>query len=181
MPLVYKLFFLAVRQVSKPVAAAVKRIAESSELSSQVLTTTGQGIHRMQIQVSRAADGKLQLSRIAPLKADAAREVGANLLSELVIYSIATSTIVYEYRMGKIAEAKKATAKAEAEAKRREENRQNEDRQWEEFRHLQRRITMLQEELQEVRQRTEAHEQEQQQQRQQQQRTWQWWLWQRER
>ena len=135
-----KLFFLAVRQVSKPIAAGVKSAALSSSGVSSVLASVGQGMHRLRIQVTRAAEGKLQLGSISPLSTERAVAAGAELLSELVIYGTAAVTIAIDFRASKLKdEAKK------------EEARLNEARQWEEFRHLQQRMTLLQEELQAIR------------------------------
>jgi hypothetical protein len=146
-----KLFFLAVRQLSKPVAAGVKSAAISSDAFKAVLAASGQGLHRIRIQVERAAAGKVALSNISPLSNDRAVANGAELLGEVIMYSIAGVTVTYEWSKSKKESAEKERKAEKAEIKRLEENRVNEHRQWDELRHLQQRITLLQEELQSVR------------------------------
>ena len=129
-----KLFFLAVRQLSKPVANAIKQTAISSNAFQAVLAAAGQRMHRIQIQVTRAAAGKVQLGNISPLSNDRAVASGAELLGEAVIYSIAGLTVTYEWNKSKRSEAEKERKEEAAEMRRREESRVNEQRQWDEVR-----------------------------------------------
>ena len=142
-----KLFFLAVRQVSKPLANQAKRTAKQSELFQSLCVGVGRMIHRGTIQLDRRADGKEQLAHIAPLNATAALDRGAEFFSELIIYSVAGATVVYEYNLNERQKKQKAEQDADKETRRRAEMRVNEEKQWEEFRELNRRITSLQEEL----------------------------------
>jgi DNA-binding transcriptional MocR family regulator len=160
MPIAVKLFFLAVRQVSKPLAAVAKRGATESPLLRQVIVSIGQTINRARIQVTRMADGKTSLANISPLNEEKAVAVGAELVSEGVIYTIAGSTVFYEWRMTKREKEQNAAKAAAAEVRRREEQRLNEERQWAEFSHLNKRITLLQEELWLLRRQQEQRERE---------------------
>ena len=156
MVLVYKLFFLAVRQVSKPLAKAIQTGATSSDVTSSVLAAVGQGLHRMQIQVTRAAEGKLRLKTVSQLSTKQALEKGSEVLGEGIIYTVAAATVLYEYKMQAREKAAKARKEELDELRRLEASRANEARQWDEFRHLQQRITLLQEELAAVQRREEA-------------------------
>ena len=151
-----KLFFLAVRQVSKPAANALKTAAVNSTAFSAVLQSVGQGLHRLRIQVTRASEGKLRLAKISPLTPERAVAEGGDMLAEVVIYSVAGATIAYDYRKNKQKEAAKEAKEDAMERKRIEESVANERRQWDEFRHLQQRITNMQEEIWALRQQQAA-------------------------
>ena len=132
MPILLKLFFLGVRQASKPMANALKRAAQSSEVFTVVLAATGRTLHRVTLQITRASEGKEQLATVAKLAEKAAIQRGADLLSEGFIYSVAGATVYYEYNMQQREKAEKAEKDAEKERARREEMRKNEERQWDE-------------------------------------------------
>lgn len=153
--LLTKLFFLGVRQLSKPVAARAKHLAQNSEAFRGVVVGLGRTLHRMTIQVTRQSEGKDALGHITPLNEIAATERGADFFSELLIYSIAGSTVLYEFNVQQKDKERKAEAERAAEMQRIVESRTNEERQWDEFRALNQRITLLQEELWSLRQREE--------------------------
>ena len=56
--------------------------------------------------------------------------------SELIIYSVAGATVVYEYNLNERQKKQKAEQDADKETRRRAEMRVNEEKQWEEFREL---------------------------------------------
>lgn len=98
-------------------------------------------------QVERATQGQNPLRSIHPLSEEVAVINGAELLSEVMIYSVAGATVTYEWRNNKRDAAEKERKATEAEARRRADMKLNEQRQWEEFTHLNQRITLLQEEV----------------------------------
>jgi optic atrophy 3 protein len=134
MPIVVKLFFLAVRQASKPMANGLKRAAQSSDVFTAVLAATGRTLHRVTLQITRASEGKDQLATVAKLAEKAAIQRGADLLSEAFIYSVAGATVYYEWSMQQREKVQKAAKDAANEAQRREDMRKNEERQWDEVR-----------------------------------------------
>ena len=170
MVLALKLFFLGVRQVSKPIAGLAKSAAAESPLFRQLMMSAGQSLHRAKIQVSRLTEDKAALAKISPLSEERAVAQGSNLLSESIIYSIATFTVVYEYRLQAKKAAAKEAAEEAAEVRRRDEMRANEERQWERFGHLEQRITLQQEMLWNMQRKLDSHVEQQQQ-------TRRWWLW----
>ena len=129
-----KLFFLAVRQTSKPMANGLKRAAQSSDVFTAVLAATGRTLHRVTLQITRASEGKDQLATVAKLAEKAAIQRGADLLSEAFIYSVAGATVYYEWSMQQSEKVQKAAKDAANEAQRREDMRKNEERQWDEVR-----------------------------------------------
>ena len=88
-----RLFFLAVRQVSKPVAAIVRGAA----LESDILTfydEMGQGVPASR---SRRRPSRARRRRTRRRSRRSRRRRGADLLSEFVIYSVAAVTIAWQY------------------------------------------------------------------------------------
>ena len=151
MAILDKLFFLAVRQVSKPVAGVIKTAALSSEGFSAVLASAGQQWHRLRIRVTRASEGKVRLGSISPLSPERAMRDGADLLSEFFIYGVSSVIVVYEFRKAKLKDEAKERKEEAAEIRRREEHRLNELKQWEEFSRLHNSISLLQDEVREGR------------------------------
>ena len=160
-----KLFFLAVRQVSKPIAAATKQAAQDSPAARSVLIAVGRTVNRVSIQVTRLTEGKQALTRVTQIPEEKALTQGADLLSESVIYMIGGATVSYDWMRSRREKEAKKNKEVQDELKRRTEAAANEQRQWDEFRHLQQRITLMQEELWQLRR------EQQQQQRSR------WWPW----
>ena len=67
-----KLFFLGVRQISKPIANRAKDAAHSSGLMKAVAVGIGRGMYRLQTQVTRLSEGKPPLLRVAQLEEEEA-------------------------------------------------------------------------------------------------------------
>jgi hypothetical protein len=98
MVLVLKLFFLAVRQASKPIANSFKEAAHRSDgVLKPLAVGLGRGVDRLQTQVGRLSEGKAPLLKVAPLEEEKALARGAETLSELIIYSVAGVTVGLEY------------------------------------------------------------------------------------
>ena len=72
MVLLLKLFFLGVRQLSKPIASRAKDAAHSSRLLKAVAVGLGRSTYRLQTQVARLSEGKPPLLRVAQLEEEEA-------------------------------------------------------------------------------------------------------------
>ena len=72
MVLLLKLFFLGVRQLSKPIASRARDAAHSSTLLKAVAVGLGRGTYRLQTQVARLSEGKPPLLRVAQLEEEEA-------------------------------------------------------------------------------------------------------------
>lgn len=72
MLLVLKLFFLGVRQISKPIANRAKDAAHSSGLMKAVAVGLGRGMHRLTTQVTRLSEGKAPLLKVTALEEEEA-------------------------------------------------------------------------------------------------------------
>ena len=136
LPLV-KLFFVAVKQLAKPVANRVKSYAVGNPRFSTLMGRLGNQLYRNNVQLERMADGKEQLAHVFKLNEKRAVEQGSEFLAEMVIYTFSATTLGIEYFISK----RKEDAKA-AEAKRLEEA--NEELQWQEFAQLHKRVANLQ-------------------------------------
>ncbi|KAJ8309141.1 hypothetical protein KUTeg_014015 [Tegillarca granosa] len=92
-----QLFILFIKQASKPIANSVKTRAKSSGFFKRVCSGFAQGYHRMEISWRRKGLGLSSAEKIQPLKEETAIMLGAELLGEVVVYSIATSIFLFEW------------------------------------------------------------------------------------
>jgi len=96
-----KLSLVVVKQISKPIATFVKREAKAHPMLAIPLEYAGSTTHRLGINLQRVILGKGMLSRgsiatVAPLTREHAVDLGAELLGETVIFSIAGGTVAIE-------------------------------------------------------------------------------------
>lgn len=115
-----KLGFLVVKQVSKPIA---KSIAERAKVSpffkNWVCIPVAQLFHFYEVRVKMAALnlGTGKVTKVPKLSETQAVQQGAELLSEIIILSIASGILIYEYNRSKEKEeAKEEKIKADREA-----------------------------------------------------------------
>jgi len=115
-----KLGFLLIRQVSKPIA---KNIAERAKTSpffkNWVCIPVAQLFHFYEVKVKMATLnlGKGKVTKVPKLSETQAVQQGAELLSEIIILSIASGILIYEYnRQKEKEEAKEIKIKADREA-----------------------------------------------------------------
>ena len=146
MVLFLKLGFLAIRQASKPLANRARLFSESSDVFRAITLSVGRSLHRWTVYADRLALGKGS-GFVTPLNEKLAISRGADFLSEGIVYSIASITVLYEYRHQQRLKLRSEQAAREAEERRIEAGRQNEARQWDEFRELRSRITLMEEQL----------------------------------
>ena len=115
-----KLGFLVIRQVSKPIA---KSIAERAKVSpffkNWVCIPVAQLFHFYEVRVKMATLnlGTGKVTKVPKLSETQAVQQGAELLSEMIILTIASSILIYEYnRQKEKEEAKEEKIKADREA-----------------------------------------------------------------
>ena len=97
MVLFLKLGFLAIRQASKPLANRARLFSESSDVFRAITLSVGRSLHRWTVYADRLALGKGS-GFVTPLNEKLAISRGADFLSEGIVYSIASITVLYEYR-----------------------------------------------------------------------------------
>jgi glutaredoxin 2 len=110
---VLKLFFLGVKQLSKPVAGFIKNRAKSNPSFKQHVINSAQLWHRINVrasQVANNASADARALRIKPLDEATAVSTFTDILGETVIYVIAAVALVIEYQMSAEKDAKKAIA-----------------------------------------------------------------------
>merc|ERR1719422_1617621 len=112
--------FLLIRQVSKPIA---KNIAERAKTSpffkNWVCIPVAQLFHFYEVKVKMVTLnlGKGKVTKVPKLSETQAVQQGAELLSEIIILSIASGILIYEYnRQKEKEEAKEIKIKADREA-----------------------------------------------------------------
>jgi hypothetical protein len=110
---VLKLFFLGVKQLSKPVAGFIKNRAKNSPQFKQHVLNAAQLWHRVNVRASQAASNasaEARALRIKPLDEATAVATFTDILGEGVIYLVAAVALVVEYQMSAEKDAKKAAA-----------------------------------------------------------------------
>jgi hypothetical protein len=110
---ILKLFFLGVKQLSKPVASFIKTRAKNSPTFKQHVINASQLWHRFNVRAAHAASNasaEARAVRIKPLDEATAVATFTDLLGEGVIYFVAAVALVIEYQMSAEKDAKKAAA-----------------------------------------------------------------------
>ncbi|XP_046545350.1 putative OPA3-like protein CG13603 [Haliotis rubra] len=96
-PLV-KLGSLVIKQASKPVANAMKRRAKSSPFFKKyVCMPPAQIYHWFEVNFRLNLMGLGRAKHVDKLSDEMATELGAEMLGEFIIFSIAVGTLMYEY------------------------------------------------------------------------------------
>ena len=115
-----KLGFLLIRQVSKPLAKRISDRAKTSPFfKNWVCMPVAQLFHFYEVKVKMAALnlGTGKVTKVPKLSESQAVQQGAEILSEIIILSIASSIVIYEYNRSKEKdEAKEEKIKADREA-----------------------------------------------------------------
>ncbi|KAL4102804.1 hypothetical protein PRIC1_006546 [Phytophthora ramorum] len=115
-----KLGGLVARTLTKPLARVVKSRSKVHPLLNSVCGSLGQTQHRLSMQLHMGFRG-ISNYTIKPLPADQAVEQGADLVGELLIFSVALGVASLEYsRSAASARAKEATQKAQQQREERE-------------------------------------------------------------
>eukprot|EP00051_Salpingoeca_urceolata_P034062 m.23366 g.23366 ORF g.23366 m.23366 type:complete len:179 (+) comp7151_c0_seq1:226-762(+) len=106
---VAKLAYLAIKQVSKPVSRFIKqRAAESETVRTKLLAPLGQVSHWVTVRVARSMSGSRR-KEVKRIKMDEAVILGAELVSETFIFSVAAAIVINEYAQSSAkADAKEA-------------------------------------------------------------------------
>eukprot|EP00095_Tigriopus_kingsejongensis_P001220 snap_masked-scaffold1412_size42778-processed-gene-0.2 protein:Tk01220 transcript:snap_masked-scaffold1412_size42778-processed-gene-0.2-mRNA-1 annotation:"opa3-like protein cg13603" len=105
-----KLGFLVVKQISKPIANAIARRAKASRVfRTYVCIPTAQLFHWYDVKVRMRMLNLGKATIVPKLNQDKAIETGSQLLSEMIILSIASGLLIFEYNRS----AEKEDAKQE--------------------------------------------------------------------
>ncbi|XP_005086359.1 optic atrophy 3 protein isoform X2 [Mesocricetus auratus] len=92
-----KLFYLGIRQVSKPLANRIKEAARRSEFfKTYICLPPAQLYHWVEMRTKMRIMG-FRGTAIKPLNEDAAAELGAELLGEATIFIVGGGCLVLEY------------------------------------------------------------------------------------
>ena len=109
-----KLLTLVMRQTAKPVAKGIKSLARKNALFRKyVCVLPAQTYHWMEMSVKMRFLGHKGIPEIKPLNERSAVELGAEALGEAIVLSICMALICFEYRRGKLKEAKKEKARVD--------------------------------------------------------------------
>ncbi|XP_001633338.3 optic atrophy 3 protein homolog [Nematostella vectensis] len=107
----FKLMTLGVKQVSKPIANAIKSGAKQSPFFRKyVCVLPGQGFHWLETTVKMKLLGHVGPSHIKPLNEQVAVELTAEMLGEGFIFGVGVATLLFEYRRSAKKEDQKEAA-----------------------------------------------------------------------
>lgn len=112
LPLV-KLFVLAVKQLSKPVATRISAYAMTHPVSRARLIAFAQMTQRVEVAMQRSAEGKEGKAFVGRLTDEMAIKRASSLVAEGTVYGIAAALVVFEVHMNS-----KSNAEKEASARR---------------------------------------------------------------
>ncbi|KAI8006093.1 putative OPA3-like protein CG13603 [Camellia lanceoleosa] len=104
---VMKLGTLAIRTISKPIAARLKTDAGLHPKFRQFIINLAQANHRFSTMVQRRIYGYSTGLEIRPLNEGRAIEAASNILGELFVFSVAGLALIYEVQRNSRAEARK--------------------------------------------------------------------------
>ncbi|ESN91774.1 hypothetical protein HELRODRAFT_70587 [Helobdella robusta] len=94
-----KLGYLAVKQISKPLANYIKKKAKTTPfLRNKLLLPPAQFYHKMDTTIKMKMLGLGKVSSVKPLNEDVAVDLAADMLGEAVIFGIATALLFLEYK-----------------------------------------------------------------------------------
>jgi len=114
-----KLGFLLIKQVSKPIAKSIAQRAKNSPFfKNWICIPVAQAFHFYEVKVKMTALnlGSGRVTKVPKLSETQAVQQGAELLSEIIILSIASGILIYEYNRSKEKEeAKEEKIKADRE------------------------------------------------------------------
>ncbi|XP_028398585.1 optic atrophy 3 protein homolog [Dendronephthya gigantea] len=103
----FKLASLAIKQSAKPVANVIKRGAKESEIFKKYLCYyPGQAYHRLEFHIRMRLMGHKGKIQVEPLKENAAVDLGAEMLGEVVVFGIGVALLYAEYRRQKRGESR---------------------------------------------------------------------------
>lgn len=134
-----KLGTLAVKTLSKPIAARLKVQAGRHPKFRNFIVGIAQGNHRITTQMQRRIYGHATDVEIRPLNEEKAVQAAVDLLGELFVFSVAVAALTFEVQRSARSEAKKE----ELRRKELEELRQQD-------RDLAREVELLKSKLQEI-------------------------------
>ncbi|CAN6553129.1 unnamed protein product [Malus baccata var. baccata] len=112
-----KLGTLAIKTLSKPVAARLKHQAAMHPKFRQFIVSIAQANHRMTTRMQRRIYSHATDAKIRPLNEEKAVQAAVDLIGELFVFSVATVALIFEVQRSARSEARKEEArKRELEA-----------------------------------------------------------------
>ncbi|EDV23782.1 uncharacterized protein TRIADDRAFT_7238, partial [Trichoplax adhaerens] len=103
-----KLFYLGIKQISKPLVYRIKTAAKGSPFFRKyICIPPAQAHHWLELNVKMRLMGFKGRAEIKPLNEANAIELGSEILGETLIFGIAAGTILAEYYRGQRNERKK--------------------------------------------------------------------------
>ncbi|KAH7280277.1 hypothetical protein KP509_37G059100 [Ceratopteris richardii] len=106
-----KLGTLAIRTLSKPLASRLKAQAARHERFRNLIERFAQANHKFTVNIQRRIYGHATNVEIKPLDPEKAVQAAADLLGELVIFSVGVAAVLFEVQRSARSEARKEEAR----------------------------------------------------------------------
>eukprot|EP00112_Aurelia_sp_Birch-Aquarium-sp1_P026545 Seg9474.2 transcript_id=Seg9474.2/GoldUCD/mRNA.D3Y31 product="putative OPA3-like protein" protein_id=Seg9474.2/GoldUCD/D3Y31 len=103
----FKLGVLVVKQVSKPIANLVKTGARNSSIFKKIISSPAQRYNRLEQRFRMRQMGYQGDVNVKPLTETAAVDLAANILGEIVVFSIAVMLLFVEMKRSQLKEQSK--------------------------------------------------------------------------
>lgn len=94
--LAIKLVTILIRQITRPVANVIKGQAKQHTTFKSMCITLAQQMHRIDVILRSRITPSLYVKKIRPLNDEKAVENGATILSELFVFGVTGSVVVWE-------------------------------------------------------------------------------------
>eukprot|EP01024_Parvocaulis_polyphysoides_P075163 TRINITY_DN9707_c0_g2_i1.p6 TRINITY_DN9707_c0_g2~~TRINITY_DN9707_c0_g2_i1.p6 ORF type:complete len:170 (-),score=14.60 TRINITY_DN9707_c0_g2_i1:1526-2035(-) len=105
--LMFKVFTLSVKTVAKPVATRFNNYVMSHPAMRSYVIEIAQRLHRLEVAISRGAEGKTGKVFVANIKEEKAVELASKVVSEGFIFTIGVILLAWEYQRSRQKELQK--------------------------------------------------------------------------
>ncbi|KAJ1430281.1 optic atrophy 3 protein-domain-containing protein [Ochromonadaceae sp. CCMP2298] len=110
-----KIAALALRTISKPLAARLMKQTKSHPLVSRICAIAGEYAHQITSRINIMASG-YKVVTVKPLPKEDALNDGVGVISEVLVFSFAGFLVAYEYKITEDEKAMKSAKAAQIEA-----------------------------------------------------------------
>lgn len=95
---IIKLATLAVKQISKPISKSIKQLGKNNPaFGRRICAPPAQFYHWLDVNLKMRILGLGKATEVAPLSHEAAVELGAEMIGETFIFTVAVGCLAFEY------------------------------------------------------------------------------------
>eukprot|EP01024_Parvocaulis_polyphysoides_P038030 TRINITY_DN34017_c0_g4_i1.p4 TRINITY_DN34017_c0_g4~~TRINITY_DN34017_c0_g4_i1.p4 ORF type:complete len:170 (+),score=16.58 TRINITY_DN34017_c0_g4_i1:56-565(+) len=105
--LMFKVFTLSVKTIAKPLASRFNNYVITHPAVRGGVISIAQRLHKLEVAISRGAEGKTEKVFIADMQEDKAVELASKVVSEGFIFSVGVLLLAWEYQRSRAKELEK--------------------------------------------------------------------------